>query len=55
MTQLDAFLKKHYKLLFFIIIIGSALMYLLLLGGRYIWADESYTLYSYLNHWRHTA
>lgn len=53
------FLKKHFLKIFLLISIGCSIGYLLLIGGKYVWADEAYTFgliqHSYSQLWKITA
>lgn len=53
------FLKKHFLKIFLFISIGCSIAYLLLIGGKYVWADEAYTFglikHNYSQLWKITA
>lgn len=55
----DVLIQKHFKLLFGVILAVSAVLYFLLIGSKYVTADESYT-FALIRHgfgdvWRITA
>lgn len=43
MKKINAFIEKYYDVIFTAIVIIGTLMYLSLIGGKNVWADEAYT------------
>jgi uncharacterized membrane protein len=59
MKQLDDFLTKHFNKIFWILAVVFLVLYLMLIGGDYIWVDESYSFamvkHSFSEIWRITG
>lgn len=59
MRNIDEFVKEYFKFIFVFFLLCSSIMYFCLTAGKYIWADEAYTLalikHDYADIWRITA
>ena len=59
MKQVDEILSRHYKTVFWFLSGFFLVLYLMLVGGDYVWVDESYSIamvkHSFSEIWEITA